>query len=414
LKSDKFDWVSGAQALFSLVAALGCWTLTLIFVVTGVLALVSPTSLDRDPLSMFLLAAGSALGGFLLLPSAGLALLRLFGRTLELPGWLKWILRPSVLIILFPPALLLGYLATRSAQLAWLLLPPFHILVVGLPILWIVYVARRGLPLGSPQRAWGVFGSGLVLGPGAITVLEILVIGVAAMLAIVYVAATPGLAQELEALNFRVALVGDDPEEILRLLQPYLTSPGILLVIFSFMTIIVPLIEETLKPVGVWLLAGRQLTPGEGFVLGLVSGAGYALYENLAYTTLGSSFWLEVVLLRIGAALLHVGTTAFLGWALVLAWRERRYLRLGVVFVGAVLFHGAWNALALLSAAWEVMRSSPAGPGFSQQVSLAANIGISVLALVMFVLLLSMNHRLRGALPSEVRSEHGLDHPAGQ
>ncbi len=39
---------------------------------------------------------------------------------------------------------------------------------------------------------------------------------------------------------------------------------------------IVPLIEEILKPIALWSLVGKDLTDQEGFVAGLLSGAGFA------------------------------------------------------------------------------------------------------------------------------------------
>jgi RsiW-degrading membrane proteinase PrsW (M82 family) len=130
-------------------------------------------------------------------------------------------------------------------------------------------------------------------------------------------------------------------------------------------------------------------------VAGILSGAGFALYENLAFTTLGLSIWLEAVLLRIGAAVLHIGTTAFLGWALARAWSRKQYAGLGITYAGAVLFHGLWNALALLSATGELVDFGFTMAVPLESIGLAAMLGLPTLALAMLVALLVANARLR-------------------
>jgi RsiW-degrading membrane proteinase PrsW (M82 family) len=85
------------------------------------------------------------------------------------------------------------------------------------------------------------------------------------------------------------------------------------------------------------------LTPVEGFTAGLLSGAGYALFESLALAS-GGEQWAALVFARIGTAGIHILTTGLTGWALVLAWRRRRFLRLAATYVFVVSVHGVWNA----------------------------------------------------------------------
>jgi hypothetical protein len=49
-----------------------------------------------------------------------------------------------------------------------------------------------------------------------------------------------------------------------------------------------------------------------------------------------------------GTGVIHILTSGLTGWALALAWRERQYLRLGLVYLGVALIHGLWNGLTLL------------------------------------------------------------------
>jgi len=168
-------WPSVLQLGLSLSAATFLFGMAVTLGMMGVVALVDPLVAVVDTTSLFLMAAGAALGGVLLLPSAGYAFLRLSGGTGDLLGsrW-KRVSQPGLLVLIFPLALIVGHLVSTQTNLAWLVLPPLHLLVVGLPVLWIVSLGRRGLPSGSPQWRCGVFGSGLVLGPVLIMIVEVL------------------------------------------------------------------------------------------------------------------------------------------------------------------------------------------------------------------------------------------------
>lgn len=344
--------------------------------------------------SVFLLAASLTLVGALLLPSAVYSLLRLLGKPAAPPAWLNRLWHPALLIFLLPLVILLGDQVARAPGLAWLGLPPLHLLAIGLPVLFLVYLGRRGLPQESLQRTWGIFGSGLVLGPGIILILEMAALSLAVFGVIIYLASQPELADELMVLAENMAEYAEDPEEIIRILEPYLVQPGFIYLGFAFAAGIVPLIEETLKPIGVWLYAGRIITPAQGFVAGLLSGAGFALFESLVMTTVGG-IWSSAVVLRIGTGILHIVATGLVGWALALAWRDGRYLRLGLIFLAAVGLHSVWNAMAILSGAVVLTTLEPE---MVQQLTIIVTAGLSVLALTMFLVLLGLNRSLRRSL----------------
>lgn len=398
---NKTDWPSIIQLALSLLAALASWGFAFIFALGGVLDMVNSGPGSDQAVSYFMLAVGAGISGLLLLPSAGYAFLSLLRGPYPVLEGVESIsrrfLRPTLLIFLLPVVLLAGYLVSKIPQLAWLILPLLHVLAVGLPVLWLGYLGWRGLASGSNQRAWGIFGTGLILGPSFILVFELTALAVIFLIGIVYIGLNPDLRQELQVLVFRLRVSGQSPEVILRLITPYLAHPLVLFAIFAFVAGIVPLIEETFKPIGAWLLVGTNITPWEGFAAGLLSGAGYAFFENLALSTSAGGSWVEIVVTRIGTGLLHILTSGLSGWALALAWKEGRYLRLGATYLGAVLLHGMWNSLALLTGAENF---SPAGAvkgvDFGQ-VSQVASIGLGALALAMLVILLASNSALRRA-----------------
>ena len=302
-------------------------------------------------------------------------------------------------IILLPLAVLLGDQVARRAELGWLL-APFHVLAIGLPVLWLALLGLRGLPSGSPQRAWGVFASGLVIGPFLILVLEMVTIAGLLILWAIWVASQPELSAEFADLVQRLQYAPPNEEVILRILSPYLMRPATLFAILFVVAGIVPLIEETLKPIGIWLLAGRGLTPAEGFSAGILSGAGFALFENLGNTSLGGEGWSTLVIVRISTVLLHMLTTGLTGWALASAWSEKRYLRLGITFSIAVALHGLWNSMAVLSAAAIQLPEPLSLPPAYQTLGYAATGGLLVLLFTNLSIYLGFNRALRRSLPA--------------
>jgi RsiW-degrading membrane proteinase PrsW (M82 family) len=235
-----------------------------------------------------------------------------------------------------------------------------------------------------------------VLGPFVILILElVLLIGVG-ILAILWVMTDPILSNQLNGLAFRLQSASPDINAILNILLPFLLNPGVLLLGFAFISVLVPVIEETLKPIGVWFLAGQKITPAQGFGYGVISGAGFGLFENLGNTSGGGEAWALLAAARIATLLLHCFTAALVGWALASAWSQRRYLRLGVTFAIAVLVHGLWNGMAVLSAASSLQGvSSISIPASLQQLGALSDVGIITLGILVFVLYIGFNTVLR-------------------
>ena len=396
MKSE-IHWFSVWQFTLSSLAIFALWSIALVLAILGLVEAFSPPAAANETLSLFLMAGGLAASGLLLAPSAVFALLRLTGREVRLPD-APGRLRPSRLIFTLPLVLLVGYWVSEQIDLAWLLLPPLHVLAIGLPVLWLLYLGTRGLPSGSPQRRWGVFGSGLVLGPALILAAELVALLAIVMVSAILIASQPAMAEEINSLLQQLMQTGATPEEVIQTFRPYLLQPLVLFGIFSFAAVIVPMIEELLKPVGVWLLAGRDLSPAAGFVAGVLSGAGYALFESLALSSSGES-WAFLVTARIGTAVIHILLTGMVGWALALAWRGGRYLRLAAAYLAAVLVHGAWNGMTLLTIFPSLMAVEEVQPelAFLYQLGSVAPVGLGVLAVGGFALLLWANRRLRHA-----------------
>jgi len=160
--------------------------------------------------------------------------------------------------------------------------------------------------------------------------------------------------------------------------------------------LIVPLIEEALKPVGMWFLHGRLQGPAAGFAAGLLSGAGYAMFESLVAFN-GGEEWVPVTMARMGTAVVHITVSGLVGWALVGAWRQRRYLALAGTYLAAVAIHGTWNAMTVIMVVDGVAAAQPepvSMPAISALASAAPFILI-VLGLLCITLLMVWNRRLQ-------------------
>jgi len=339
------------QLALSLLAALSQFFLAGLLALVGVFQLIQGGFRGLDATQSFLMAASLLLTGILVLPSAWYAMRRLAHPDEPLPAPRKvgWFLPTLLLVAFLPPALIFGNLIARNDRIAWLLLPVLNVLVTGLPIAWLVFISKRGLPGGSLQRQWGIFASGLVLGPSIILGVELLALIGIAMIGILIASTNQELLQELSLIASRLEYAQTNPQEWLNILTPLIKRPAVIAGILAFGAVIVPLIEEALKPIGLWLLAGRRLTPVEGFVGGLLSGAGFALFENLGNTSIGGETWAALAGARIATALLHILATSLTGWALGHAWSRGRYFRLAFIYALAVTLHGVWNGLGIAS-----------------------------------------------------------------
>lgn len=382
------------QFLFSLLTVLVCGGIGLLLVLMG-LSDGLPSGLST------LTMAGAAVWlGVLLIPSVISSFLRLTGNPIRSDFLSERGLRLAGLaIFLFPVALFLGNWTLHQEGSAGLAFPLLHILATSLPVAWIIYLAVRGLPLASPQRAWGVFGTGLVLGPAIALTLETIVLIAAFSVVIIVILSQPGLMEEFSSLFSLLEAAPQTPPEpqvILEILGPYLTQPFVIVGTLVFASLLVPLIEEAFKPIGVWLLMGHRISPAAGFAAGALSGAGFALFENLLLTA-STDTWTILQVARIGTSAVHILATALVGYALTTAWQQRRYGQLIWVYLGAVVLHGAWNAFSMIMTFGDIHRSLAVSnePAWLANLAEMAPYAMGALALGSLSALIIINAHLR-------------------
>ncbi len=363
-KSGGFDWLTAGQFLFSISVVV----LTTILVFAGSLLLVAGSQAlevaipQQQIISSFLFLAGLGFIGLLLVPSvitSGRALLGLGQREISF-------LENSWWLLLFVPLLIAGSSLLTSANFLQVAAFAFiHLATNGAVTFWMIFLLRRNLPKGSSQRFWGILGSGVSLAPGIAFVVELILLVLVIILWLAYLQTQPAILEEIHSLLNRLPQSAVSPVIIERMAGKYLARPGVLGTIFVYVAVLIPVVEELIKPIGVWFLLSREISAWEGFVLGGLAGAGYGLFENL---TIGANadVWMVVVISRIGTTAIHIFTSGLVGWGLVSAWKEARYLRLGKAYLSAVLLHGVWNGL-------NVLNLIPSLPGLSDGLSSFTN-----------------------------------------
>jgi hypothetical protein len=286
----------------------------------------------------------------------------------------------------------------ENAWLSWFLLPTLTILVIVPPV-WLIFgLGSHGLQLGARWRFFSIFGIGLTLAPLIMIVLEVFVLVFGIFIGAVYIGISqPDIFAEIKSVADQLSIATDE-QVMINLLTPYLTNATVIAIGLSYIAIIVPLIEEFFKPLGVWLFGFQIETPAQGFTLGLLSGAAFALFESLNASADGSMSWGAIVTARAGTSLLHMTASGIMGWGIVSAFKEKKYGRLFGAYLAAVLIHGVWNASAA-GAGISALGESIGRPEWLFTFTPALVCGLLVLAIGMFAVLIASNRKLREIKP---------------
>ncbi len=395
-QAKRFDWLSAGQFAFSLLAVFSLLLISLVSVIAVLVGGVSSDLglLDTQVISSFLFLAGLGFAGILLIPSTIYSGRRLFGnKPPVLAQWDKMIW----LVYLFPLPILFGYLIQNGPGWSLYLLPFVHVLANGVSIFWVLNLGRMKFPAKSAQRNWGAFGAGLTLAPAIIFVIEVLLLLIIGVIWLVLIEARPDLEQDILYLLNLVYESSAESEIPARWAGEFVARPEVSGTIFVYFSLLVPLVEELLKPIAVYFLLGRKLRPWEGFIIGATAGAGYALFENLTIGAVADA-WTFVIISRLGTSAIHILTTGMVGWGLASAWTDKKYARLASSFIAAVALHGVWNGLNIFTALADFPSYQDQISPFFVNFARYAPVGLTLLALGSIVGLLRANSLLRRAI----------------
>jgi hypothetical protein len=402
------DWAALVMGLLLVVSALGLVGIAPLLAALGLSAM--STLGEGDALTLLMLAAGTFALGVLLAPGAYLNARKFlnlpeprFGLRGLTPGLLL-----VMLLVVWVISLALGYGLSGNATFSLLLLPVVNVAALMLPVGIVLVISLRGLPLPSPRRAWSVFGASAVLGPTLAIFFELFAFIGFGLLFVLYASSTPGLEVPFRSLIEELQNEMGSIDFISQQATTLLLSPGAAFLLLGLFALVIPVIEELFKVFVLWFYAGRMRSPLEGFVLGALCGAAFALAENVGFSSAGAEDWLANVLTRATAILPHTFNSALVGWGLAVAWQKRGYVRLGLAYLAAVLVHGAWNALSVALALNSIS-------GFAADVSplietpLPAAITWGVLVLGILLGLFLANRQMRRQAASEAAVDVGYN-----
>lgn len=381
------------QFILSVLAALAAWGLAFICLILGLVAILSDVSMAQEQMMTLMVAAIFTALGFCFLPSIIHSWKRLRGHPSS-PTAIK--ANPVVLIlalVIWPLVVFAGVKLPEGSISRTILFPMVHVLAAIIPIGLLLWLGARRLISNTPQRNSGLFGSALTLSTFLSVSSEMLVLAGFVVLLILAMVIQPELLTQLTRLANRIASANNDPQAMMRILSTYVSSPWVIFTVLLFFSVLTPLLEEALKPIGLWVLAKKNLTPWDGFVGGLISGAGFAVFEtsfNASQTDPQS--WLVVIITRVGTGALHIFVSGLVGYGLAMAWSKRSYKTLFFSYLCAVSIHGLWNSMAMLYAMSQML---PEGStSWLSAFRSAGPYGLGILAAFVIMGLFLMNQRL--------------------
>ena len=306
----------------------------------------------------------------------------------------SWQIIAGINIVIF--AAVIGGISAYAeiAWLNWIILPALTILVIVPPIWMLFGIGTNGIDLGPRWRFFSVLGLGMTVGPILMIILEMILLVVIILAGFIYLAVQkPDLFQEI--INLTQQLQNEtNADFILNSVAPYIANPAVIATLLGYIAFLVPMIEELLKPLAVWIFAKKIESPAQGFAMGMLSGGAFALLESLNASGDGSVSWPVIVSIRAGTSLLHMTASGLVGWGIVSAFQEKKAGRFFAAYFSAVAIHGIWNACAV-GAGISTIGELIGKPEWLFNIIPAAISGMAVLGVGMFVVLIASNRKLR-------------------
>ncbi len=277
-----------------------------------------------------------------------------------------------------------------------LVLPLLQVFATGLPLIFIFTFASRGLSAGSAQRKWGIFDFSLSVTPLVILILEFLLLIIFGVIILFAMLLQPGALNNLQSFTQMLQSLTSNPSLDNPLLSQFGQSSGVLAGILIFVSILIPLIEEILKPLGLMVLARRKPSPSQGFVAGMICGAGFAFLETSgALAGAAGADWTLLAITRLGTSLLHITASGLVGWGLASWVTLKKPGRFWGAYFSAAALHGTWNAFAILMGYFPMM-TGPIKPNLQVAAGLAniAPFVLIAISISLVVILTLMNRKM--------------------
>lgn len=302
----------------------------------------------------------------------------------------------QVALVVIWIASILGVLLISRFQALNLITSLLIIPLVLVPILFFFWIGSRNLSLGNRPRVWGAVAFNFSIMMPVVLLVELVLFFFIFMIAAVWLAGQPELLSQIMMYVEQISNGLMDPMEAEQLITDLISRPIFLNGSILVVAILVPLIEELFKPLAIWFLAGKRLTPSQGFVGGLIGGACFAMLESLGAVGIpAESEWIILLFGRTGTGLLHITLSGLVGWGFASAFYNRNWGRAIFTYLGAVTIHGLWNFFALLSGIVPIL---PISEEMNNLPVLLGQMGVFVLValfVINLVLLFSVNRQLQ-------------------
>lgn len=393
-----------AQAVLSSLGLLSALPTAVLLLISGLFGLMSGTEMSAEsgPILVYLwiVLLMAVLYGY----SLATAVLRFLQRPIpKLPQrWKTPLVLTTVLLFLFS-----FIMAVVSSQVQWFgfVSSPFVLFLVLIPIAGFVYLGAKKLSTGSPFRTWGNITYNLSITMPLIIFLELILLLVILIFVGVWLGSNPDLMNQLMVLQERLTEGMVDAEELDTIVLGLLQNPWVLYGTVFLISVFIPLMEELFKPMALWFLVGKRLTPSQGFVGGLITGASFALLETAGSIGIPTDLeWFTLLLGRTGTGLLHITLSGLVGWGLASLFYNRNWKRALGNYVFAVLMHGVWNLFALLSGIIPVLPEPQAVGDFPYFLSQAGPFVLFALSVINLVILIRTNQKLRRQTKEQIQS----------
>lgn len=298
-------------------------------------------------------------------------------------------LLPNIILAVTVLLLLVTFLLSTQVEFARWILPFLQVPAVIVPVFWLLQFGTRKIYPRDAKRNWIAFGLNLTIQPTLAVTFEVILFIALVLLAFIGMAILdPAMMAdtiaELEQINHLPVTTVEDMDA---LIGEWLQKPMVLLFVQLFVSLLVPLLEELIKPLLILRWWKRPLAPVEGFWLGLIGGATFSIYEtfgNIANMVIVEE-WYTLLLARIGTSLLHMGTAALMGWALMATFKDHKWLRMIGVYLACVLLHGGWNFFAIIDGFSNLPMQSPPAMFIFTPIALPAMILVAVICTIIIV-----------------------------
>jgi len=218
----------------------------------------------------------------------------------------------------------------------------------GIPIWWFIEFAKRKLPSSSKQRVSAVVSFGASYNVLIILFIELTLLIFVLSGVFISLNRRPSFQSWLKNFTLPTDLDKIQTQFFAEVFRQLFRNAWFYVGVILLIGIIIPFLEESLKPAVLWLLQKRSLNPTEGYMLGLYLGGAFAFIESaVVVIQIGSADWLQAILLRSATALIHITCTALVGYGYASAMQLAKGDAFWKPLLSASALHGLWNSCAI-------------------------------------------------------------------